>query len=148
MPHFFLLQADWSEVDLDSGIGGKTQCTQRSHSSVLSVTLGQIVDNLILQKTASHWSRAGLLWDHLFFFVCLVAHHNAKNGPIQRKMESHPRWNPFPDQERGIIGPASLLHGWHWVLFKFNIMIILSVQGYHSRLSKKGKIHQKQYLLQ
>ena len=67
MPHVFLLQADWSEVVLDSGIGRKTKCTQYSYSSVLSVILGQIVDNLILQKTASDWSRAGLLWDHLFF---------------------------------------------------------------------------------
>ena len=30
---------------------------------------------------------------------------------------THPYVKPFSRLEKGIIGPASLLHGWHWVLF-------------------------------
>ena len=27
-------------------------------------------------------------------------------------------WHPYPDQEWGIIGQATLLHSWHWVFFR------------------------------
>ena len=71
-----------------------------------------------------HWSRAGLHYDQPV--VCLFVRHHAKNGLINRKMVvdcppvitsiCETLFQARQDQERGIIGPASLLHSWHWVL--------------------------------
>ena len=45
----------------------------------------QPLTSVKLQKTAySHWSRAGLLWDHPV--VRSVVRDYAENGPIHRKM--------------------------------------------------------------
>ena len=51
--------------------------------------------------------------------------HHAENCPIHRKMvDECPLMTPNElsqtqqDQERGMIGPASILHSWHWVLLQ------------------------------
>ena len=147
MPRVFFMQVDWSEVVLDSGIGGKTKwhTTQLLKCSIrysrTDCRQPNIDKNRLLSGQEQACSRIICLFGGSS--QCQEWPNTQENG-----CWSHPRSNPFPDQGRGIIGPASLLHGWHWVLFKFNMMIILTFQGYHSWLSKKGKIQQKKYLLQ
>ena len=58
-----------------------------------------------------------------------VVRHYAENGPILREMVlslaiksiGETLSQNIRDQERGKIGPASLLHSWHWVLFPISI---------------------------
>ena len=80
-----------------------------------------------LQKTAfSHWLRAGLLQDHpvVRLFVCSSPcrkwPNTQENGcclPPSDHIQSKILFQTKQDQERGMNGPASLLHSWHWVLF-------------------------------
>ena len=44
----------------------------------------QIVTMIFTKGCVSHWSRAGLHWDHLV--VCSLDRHHAENGPLHRKM--------------------------------------------------------------
>ena len=75
----------------------------------------------ILQKTAfSHWSRAGLLLDHLLVGRLFVCHHEwpntQENGcwlPTSDHVHSKTLFQTLQDQKRGMIGTASLLHCWH-----------------------------------
>ena len=80
-----------------------------------------------LQKTALSLVNSSLaLRSRCCSFGCSFGCHHAENGQMHRKMvlecsimiNIH-KWYPFPDQEWGKIGRASLFHSWHWVLFFF-----------------------------
>ena len=92
---------------------------------------------MFLQKTAFSLVKSRLA---LKSHCCLVVHSFVQVSPCRKlpntqenscwaPLSAHiHRWHPFPDQERGIIGPASLLHSWHWVLF-LSFLIPVSTQG-------------------
>ena len=65
------------------------------------------------KRLTSHWSRTGLLLDHpvgcSLFIILPKTPNTQKNGCSKGK-------NSFPNQEWEIIGQASVLHSWHWVL--------------------------------
>ena len=97
-------------------------CVLASHCNV---ELVQRCPRIILQKnchlTGQRQACSRITW----LFGRLLGCHHAKNGLIHRKMGVDcplviliSKVKPFsgPDQERGIISPASLLHSWHWVL--------------------------------
>ena len=77
-------------------------------------------------RRSPHRSRAGLLSDHPVGWLSLCwkwpnteENSHCIDGPTVKTSIGHTLFQTRPDQERGIIGQASLLLGWHWVLFSF-----------------------------
>ena len=95
----------------------------KSSAPFIQLDLYSITFSYFCKRLPSHWSRAGLHWHPPF--SSSVGRHNAKNGLMLRKTVTRcapliiSMWNTFPEKERGIIGPASRLHGWHWVMLFF-----------------------------
>ena len=75
----------------------------------------------ILQKTAFSLVKSRLALgspgcSFVWLSPCRKLPNTQENGWWLAHSDHIHSWNPFLDQERGIIGPASLLHSWHWVL--------------------------------
>ena len=80
------------------------QCEEMRKCRILACWSESSAVHIFCKRLNHHWSRAGL---HRKMAVdCLIVITS-----IVKTL-----FLTIPDQERGIIGPASLLHSWHWVL--------------------------------
>ena len=62
---------------------------------------------------------------------CRKCPNTQKNGYWLPHSDHIHEWYPFSDQEWEIIGQASLLHGWHWILFNSSWVHCASGNFYH-----------------
>ena len=98
----------------------------------------------LLQKTALSLVKSRLaLGSSGWLVVCSVGCHHAQHGLIHRKVVvdyiiviTSIGDTPFqtrPDAEWAMIGQASLLHSWHWVLCSFGSLLLWAKAHKHKR---------------